>query len=321
MDLIEFIPSETVKNCVREVGYIITPSDATCIVYNSDKPLKEKHQAYYEIINTMPDCRINSNGATLHSALNQYIATQMQLIELFHKKENGSFYQCCIYDIYSIEDANVRNLCFQIENSVYKTFDECIDALSTIPSQYFKAINYIKIDKSLIDNDSLGAIGITLINNEITDVSPYYVTSKKEKEHCSLWAPIANIGFSKNFPIPFKTGDIITCADSISEQNIAVVNIKAENKKPIYGFYAIDTNFDPQFIEFVPYSLLRAELINKYDLPQNHYIEIAISTLLKNEIDLGLFIKVYNHYKQSQTAVIISDYDIKKLKKHGIKIK
>ncbi|MDE6285064.1 MAG: hypothetical protein K2M17_04895 [Bacilli bacterium] len=322
MDFLDFIESEIVRNHVRETGYKLTPKDAACIVYNSNKPLKEKHQAYRKIIETMPDCKIYNNGIMLHSTLMQHIKTQLQLIDMFTQNDNSSFYQCSIYNFGGIDDENIRNLCSRIENTIYETYDACLSEINEIPNKYVNTFDYITIHKTLQNHDTLSSIGINLISNsEIDKVYAYYVDSEKEeKENHDLWA-IATLELNKNFPIPFKTGDIISCEDITPLQDIAIVNIKTENKKQVYGFYAINKNFNPQFIEFVPYSLLKAELINKDELSQDHYIEIAISELLKNEIDLGLFIKVYNHYKQSQTAVEISDQDIKQLKKHGIKIK
>ena len=58
MDIYKFINSKDVRNYLKEINYEFTPVETAWLIWQSTKPLEERHKAWQEMIYTMPDVPI-----------------------------------------------------------------------------------------------------------------------------------------------------------------------------------------------------------------------------------------------------------------------
>lgn len=97
MNVYEFINSKDVESHLKEINYVFDPVEAAWVVWQChNRVLKEKHKAWQEIINTMPDVQfevphINKNKM-LHEFLKEIIAIDNKLLNEFYNNEEGAVY-------------------------------------------------------------------------------------------------------------------------------------------------------------------------------------------------------------------------------------
>ena len=58
MHIYSFIPSRDIAAHCHALGHKFTPLEQAVIIYHSKKPLIERHVAWQEIIDTMPDMSV-----------------------------------------------------------------------------------------------------------------------------------------------------------------------------------------------------------------------------------------------------------------------
>ena len=78
MDIYEFIESRDIREHCRKIQYKFTARESAFLIWQSDKTIQQKHAAYREIIETMPDEKLNERICTaefehLHEFLSKYI--------------------------------------------------------------------------------------------------------------------------------------------------------------------------------------------------------------------------------------------------------
>ena len=65
MNFYKFVNSKDIREHLKELGYEFTSIEAAWLVWQSEFiSLKEKHKAWAEIIETMPDCEIKERNNT-----------------------------------------------------------------------------------------------------------------------------------------------------------------------------------------------------------------------------------------------------------------
>ena len=64
MDIYEFIESKDIREHCRKMQYEFTALESAFLIWQSDKTIQQKHAAYREIIEVMPDERLNSRSCT-----------------------------------------------------------------------------------------------------------------------------------------------------------------------------------------------------------------------------------------------------------------
>ena len=89
MNVFRFINSKDIRTYLRKTGYCFTALEAAWLIWQSrDTTIREKHQAWNELIETMPDCVIRERPWTrplesLHAFLEQYMHVENKLIKEF----------------------------------------------------------------------------------------------------------------------------------------------------------------------------------------------------------------------------------------------
>lgn len=80
MNFLKFVNSKDIRGHLEKIGYECTPLEAAWLVYqNRTATLEERHAAWQEIIDTMPDCSVetrDSQCSSLHAFLRDYISME-----------------------------------------------------------------------------------------------------------------------------------------------------------------------------------------------------------------------------------------------------
>ena len=95
-DIFSFINSRDIRIHLRKISYPFRTDEAAWLIYQCrDVTIKEKHKAWQELIETMPDCRIEQRHNTapqesLHVFLREYMALEDRLASAFYEDaDNG----------------------------------------------------------------------------------------------------------------------------------------------------------------------------------------------------------------------------------------
>ena len=122
MDIYRFIGSKDVREHLKNIGYKFSSFECAYLVWLCRKPIKEKHNAYTEMIEIMPDMPLTENMLrhadkyyTLHTYLVRLMEIENRLIDEI-KKPSG-FYR---YSVWWNGDRVDSKECFA-------EFEHCID--------------------------------------------------------------------------------------------------------------------------------------------------------------------------------------------------
>lgn len=148
-DTASFLNSKDIADYWRSIGFICTPLQSAYIVWqNHTKTLQEKHAAWREIVETMPDCIVaeghrktnmgisDALAESLHAFLQAFMQLQNQLIERFYRNGDHAVYRYrvlydgdkdwsedrwlydtaeeCFEDVYADEDLIPSIVCIQL---------------------------------------------------------------------------------------------------------------------------------------------------------------------------------------------------------------
>lgn len=329
MDFLDFIPSRTVREFVRKSNYRLTAKDAACVVFNSDKTLREKHEGYRAILNAMPDCKIGDKklGGMLHETLSALIAREDEFVSALKTCPNmlgaGNVLirREGLSDMY--DDAELYNLYNKIHNSVYLSEREFKDSAELFPKRFLDDSAAFALNAHIANNDYISATYNP--DWEIVEVAPSFSNDNADKKYSGIVRLIARIPLSDKFPFPFEVGDLI-CRDKayISDSKdedyldarIEVVDIIERGNKKTYNLYDYLGRFS--FLEDVDKSLLCAEIIDRNQLPKKYFMTIAVSALLKREIDLAQFLMLHDYNNGKMQCKHLTEKTKQTFKKFGI---
>lgn len=199
MDIFKFINSRDIRKHLINLNYEFTPVEVAWLVWQCyDATLEEKHKAWTEIIETMPDCDIDkfdeaTGNKSLHLFLKEHMEEENRLIEMFFENEPDIQYSSTIYTwdnrYYSYRYCyNSFESCFYTsisEGNSDKRFIEITKEKLTTP--------YSRITISM---DMHQKIYRVIYRDKITD-------------RCEEPTISAFYDMQFNFPVPFKTGDIV----------------------------------------------------------------------------------------------------------------
>lgn len=95
MDIFRFINSGVMRKHLKDMGYEFSSLEAAWLIYQCHSaPISEKHAAWKELIETMPDCEIAERFNTvpqksLHAFLKKYMELEDRLIREFCDESYG----------------------------------------------------------------------------------------------------------------------------------------------------------------------------------------------------------------------------------------
>ena len=74
MNILNFINSKDIREHLKAINYEFNSLEAAWLIYHSrNATIEEKHAAWRELINTMPDCKIEERmNANSHDMCDEY---------------------------------------------------------------------------------------------------------------------------------------------------------------------------------------------------------------------------------------------------------
>lgn len=305
MDIYEFINSKDIRNYLKEINYEFSPIEAAWVVWQClNRTLKEKHEAWQEIIDTMPDMSIEDYNSriSLHKFLKEIIALEEVMLEAFYRDESNAVYYY-----------------FYIQKKVFLTYDDMIEDLKKLNNNHNIKIN-LYLSKNY-PNKNNAEITIELTPYlEVKDISSAFLSEKRDSFFERLWFPI---------PTPFKQGDIVCFIDDnpFIDDTPYVITFDEKAKsitkreKGISAYRQVPRSNGEIELSFI-YEYMNLKYYNG-ELDGKKRIIKALSNHLKGKIDVGLFANAYHQILTEQYLkdVKVTDWNENSLKLAGLKEK
>lgn len=204
MDIYDYFHSPDIAAHCRRLAHSFSPWDMAAIIYLSDAPITNKHDAYRELIATYPDApmpsRINfAARESLHAYLRELIALEQQGITDCTAPEEGSVFRlsACLSGYLSGERV------IQDANGCYSTYERALAAIQDEWDWDGDRLYYVKISKLYIDkNDSEMPTKEVFVNRN------HVITALHHGGICEKIDFPDNLFF--HLPVPFEKGDLVT---------------------------------------------------------------------------------------------------------------
>ena len=97
MDILRFVESNAIKEYWKKIGYEPNSLESAYLIYRcGDATMKEKHDAWNELIKTMPDCSVEKRNEwmtaqkSLHDFLRRYMAAEDRYAEYIKNTINDA---------------------------------------------------------------------------------------------------------------------------------------------------------------------------------------------------------------------------------------
>lgn len=293
MNIYKFLNSRDIAAHLREINYEFSALECAWLVWQSkNATLKEKHAAWREIMDTMPDMSVTTYRGrirfeSLHIFLKTYMRIESELCELFYRQTHNTAYTYDVYYSYECDWENMQSqLCSSAETCIEKALigDETPDR--------------IMVRKHWIDDEK--CISATFAaDRRLLSIESDGILSKAEGEIYGDIFP--DIWLS--FPTPFQEGDLLAAScDPLRSLPTAECRMPFvlthlctwddregydSSDMTAYGYFpAADASivYHECLHQYMNCEYLRCELKGA------ERILISISRYLKGEIDLSLLL-------------------------------
>lgn len=273
MDVYKFINSKDIREYLKKNNYEFTPVETAWLIWQCENAtLEEKHKAWQEIIDTMPDMPFKTNEKSydsLHKFLNEYMELENKCIdEIVNAKDDNFLYR------YSTRSKPY------IKSKLYFSYESCLHTVVT----------------ELIDRD-----------NEIEN-NIFISKRRKNEEHVNIYIELNTKGEIMNiysdtldkincitfydvcltFPIPFVKGDILWNPNSL-DKNLFVLK-ETHSDMLVWGYF---TGKNGQLFEDCTASYMNIEYYNGELKSENRILKV-LNNYLKGEIDIVRFANMYH---------------------------
>ena len=330
MDIYSFINSKDIRNYLKEINYEFTPVEAAWLVWQCGNiTLREKHNAWNEIINTMPDMPIadrRNNFPSLHGFLKDYMQLQKKIInDFYNPNDDLVIYQYTrLGTYYGTKDKYESN-------DVFSDFVSCFkDALSDLSELDKPAIQIFMKSNSNQIKIMFSANSSVINQNDLIDI---IYSGNLSDEESDIECSFLNMWFA--FPTPFRKGDIVIHTESYTQFNnrynepyvfvSSAYDLYKETGRRLYDYTDM---FASVYMQYDDGMLGGESIINYMDLEyytgklsEEQRILKALSNYLKGKIDVVLFANAYHQILTEKylSNVKITDWDEKHLILAGLK--
>ena len=95
MNILRFVNSKDIREHLRNIGYEFNSLEAAWLIYQChDATIDEKHKAWNELIEKMPDCTVTERLNTvpqdsLHAFLRQYMELEDKYLNEFYDEKHA----------------------------------------------------------------------------------------------------------------------------------------------------------------------------------------------------------------------------------------
>ncbi len=133
MDIFKYINSKDIRDHLKQIGYTFSSLEAAWLIWQCrDLTIKEKHRAWDELIDTMPDCEIPERLNTcaqksLHGFLRRYMEIEDRLIRSFYDEKiplSATVDTQCVYRFELKYDTS-----YEPYLGIYTVFDALLNAM------------------------------------------------------------------------------------------------------------------------------------------------------------------------------------------------
>lgn len=307
MDIFRFINSKDIREHLRSIGYEFNSLEAAWLIYQChDATIDEKHKAWNELIETMPDCPIEKRLNTiaqdsLHAFLRQYMTLEDKYMNEFCDERHADTFnddKPFVYKIkYIYEDGteNGWDTVFSCLNALYESIME--------PEEDVISIQCTKMQIDRLDSRQIAYLNPSF---EFLRLDPGRIDSDKEWD---LFGGVFD-GLWFEFPTPFQKGDIVwnpdqpegfcagpfvitgVCLDDI-ESDKTKENIRKDGDSSDMCAGGFFLNEDGSIYGECMSNYMDLEFYNK-ELTGSKRTLTALSNFLKDEIDPALFARAYH---------------------------
>lgn len=307
MDIFRFVNSKDIREYLRDIGYEFNSLEAAWLIYQCrDATIDEKHKAWNELIETMPDCPIAERLNTvpqdsLHTFLRQYMELEDKFMNEFcGAKRAGTFNEdkSFVYKFkYIYNDGTECD---------WDTVFSCFDALHETITEPGDNVISIQCTKMRIDRLNSRQIAYLTPSFDFLRIDPGRIVSDKERD--LFWSVFDGLWFE--FPTPFQKGDIVwdpeqpegicagpfvttgVCLDGIEDDRVKenLRNNGDSSDMCAGGFFL---NEDGSIYGECMSNYMNLEFYDKELMGLKRTL-IALSSFLKDEIDPALFARAYH---------------------------
>ena len=202
MNIYKYIKSKDVREYNEKIGHKFTTLESAFLVWrNTDITLKEKHDGWHEIMREMPDEEVSKRmnvdyAPSLFALLNQFIETDIALIEEFYKKDAGCVYS---YRDYCKGDPSFTDDFGRIYTDfgyMQRTIEQGGGYDDTLLIEYTKKYLSSPFRDIVLTTDKSG----NAMRVYGTFIQGYNPTVEKDEFFEGLWIDV---------PTPFRVGDIL----------------------------------------------------------------------------------------------------------------
>ena len=204
MDIFRFINSRDIREYLQSQNYPFTSLEAAWLIYQCRcATIKEKHEAWQELIQTMPDCAVAERPHTalhesLHQFLKEYIRTENEILDWFFRDEKDAIYNCEFWE-YAMWCPG---------GEYFDSFQKCLKAYT---DRRLGKMTF-KITKQILNSDQCTYVIFSADNEPLTFDTSWYPEGGDE----ILYGVLGGLEF--DFPTPFTKGDIL-CESEVYEMN------------------------------------------------------------------------------------------------------
>lgn len=291
MDIFRFINSRDIREYLKSQNYPFTSLEAAWLIYQCRcATIKEKHEAWQELIQTMPDCAVAERPHTarhesLHQFLKEYIRTEDEILDWFFRDEKDAIYNCEFW----------KYAMWCPGGEYFDSFQKCLKAYT---DRRLGKMTF-KITKEIVNSGQSIDVVFSADNEPLTFDTSWYPEGGDE----ILYGVLGGLEF--DFPTPFTKGDIL-CESEVYEMNpslradlFVITDLPACSKNESYrdgcrmkvwGFFL---KYDGTLQYEDMYNYMNLEYF-RGELSGKKRILKALSNYIKGEIDVGLFANAYH---------------------------
>ena len=227
MNIYRFINSKDIRFHLQSLRYDFTLPEAAFLVWQcATAPLSEKHNAWRELIQTMPDCRMERRRnmceiQSMHGFLREYIELDEKLLRDFHRESDAVYFYSVLLKDEHFPDGFSESKKYE---RAFPTFSHCLAAVKEEICDYgAEDILHVCMKRQLLSEPN--RFMTVCLNNrlEVMDIDAFRSPlTKREQE---LLGAFEGMWFA--FPTPFKRGDLVCQKHSLKAwrfpQNVCYV--------------------------------------------------------------------------------------------------
>ena len=313
--ILSCINSKDIRNHLRTIGYQFSSLETAWLIDQCERlTLAQKHEAWNELISTMPDMPIdfsafrNREGNNVHDFLKRYMEVDDLRIENFTKPDN------CVYQFSATTVIHTGEIIFCDNDCVFSSFENCLNAAKIQIADCDDEIKdrfKIKITKKEIDNTACDGNMMELCLNHNFDILAieHYGTSPSMGDLDTL-PSFEEMWFA--FPTPFQKGDIIYDVTQLNPNPMVLEQTDAEyyakkgsvgnniGDMSVWGYVQME---EPNSIFYDnAWSYMNYEYYPLEQIQGEQRILLAVSNFIKGEIDISLCLKAYHQIMLEEMA-------------------